>query len=108
MSPLLSCTMPMTAVSGEPHGLRLDLGPVALDDAGRLELADAFVHGRRGQADLPGQLRIWKAGVVSKQVDELSIDRIHRVQPNGRRFSTANYPTRAISSFPGHGTLAVL
>jgi len=62
-----------------------DIGPVEIS-VGTHELSNAWLNG---------------AG-------SLSIDRVHRVQPNGQRFSTANYPRRAISVFPGHGTLAVL
>ncbi|GAA4243590.1 hypothetical protein GCM10022255_003290 [Dactylosporangium darangshiense] len=58
------------------------------------------MHGWCGQADLAGELRKREPCVVAQEVDEVTIDRVHRDKPNGPAFNTANYPEVRFPRFP--------
>jgi hypothetical protein len=59
----------------------VDLRPVRLDRPGRLQLADAFVHGRGGEPDLAGEFRVRGTGVLAQEVDQPAVDGVHGMRP---------------------------
>src|SRR4051794_12462842 len=68
----------------QPDRGGVDDGAVAGDDPGRLQLADPFVHRRRGQPHLPRELGVRGPAVGAQQIEQLpvhGVDGSHR--PHG-------------------------